>query len=499
MPGAGRLRLGSFDPTLPLAALATLVAAAATVRVGPGLALAGLAVAAIFVAMVLAFMAVPHLAVAGTILLFSVLPTAKVLIAPAIGGIKDVDALAAIVAAVLVGIARRRAVDRWVGGLVLALLALYVIDAQGGHGVAWLQGVRLVGEPLLLLLAGLMLPQPRRTLRWAVWTLVGAGCAVAVYGVLQQAAGAPRLVELGYQYNVQVRFVSGHLRSFGTFDDPFAYAAFLLIALAALLFGTRRTAWTSVAAAIILAGLAASLVRTGAVVGVALLGMVAVRRGLATSGAMLTAATVIVALVLLVTGAKGSESRAIPVAITAAGSPTFSTNPGTANVILNGRVSAWRAAVGDDPLQWVFGRGVGTVGTAAARAGVTFVPSQDTGRDRTTTAVDSGYLATVADVGIVGLLVLLMLLGRLWLLGTRAARAGTGAGWVALGVLATLLLDALTRASFTGFPTAFLALLVIGIALAAAREEQEGRPPVTPRARGTAPRARVRMPRARTA
>lgn len=498
MPGAGRLRLGSLDPTLPIAALVTLVAAVATVRVGPSPALAALAVAALFVGLVLAFMAAPHVAVAGTILMFTLVPTAKVVLVPAIGGIKDVAALAAIVAAALIGLSRRRAPDRWVGGLVLALLALYVIDAEGDHGVAWLQGVRLVGEPLLLLLAGLTLPEPRRTLRWAVWTLIVAGCAVAVYGVLQQAIGAPRLVGLGYQYNVQVRFVNGHLRSFGTFDDPFAYAAFLLMALAALLFGTRRTAWTSLAAAILFAGLVAALVRTGAVVGVALIGMVAVRRGLATSGAMLTAAAVVVALVLLVTQARGSESRAIPVSITPAGAPTFSTNPGTANVILNGRVSAWKAAVGDQPLQWIFGRGVGTVGTAAARAGYTFVPSAD-GVRRTTTAVDSGYLATVADVGIVGLLVLLMVLGRLWLLGTRAVRAGIGAGWLALGVLGTLLLDALTRASFTGFPTAFLALLFIGIALAAAREEEERRPPVSPRARGRAPRARAPMLPARSA
>jgi hypothetical protein len=51
---------------------------------------------------------------------------------------------------------------------------------------------------------------------------------------------------------------------------------------------------------------------------------------------------------------------------------------------------------------------------------------------------------------------------------------------VALAFLAALLLDALTRASFTGFPTAFLGLLLIGIALAAAREEGESERPATP-------------------
>jgi O-antigen ligase len=115
--------------------------------------------------------------------------------------------------------------------------------------------------------------------------------------------------------------------------------------------------------------------------------------------------------------------------------------------------------------------------------------------------VDSGYLATVADVGIVGFAVLLMLLGRLWLLGSRAARSGSDAGWLAIGALMVLMLDALTRASFTGFPTAFLAFLFVGVALGAASEETPGaaRAPLSRRARGTARRGLGPMSRARTA
>jgi hypothetical protein len=85
--------------------------------------------------------------------------------------------------------------------------------------------------------------------------------------------------------------------------------------------------------------------------------------------------------------------------------------------------------------------------------------------------VDSGYLATIADVGFAGLAVLLLLFARLIALAVDAARQAKTAGWIALGLLAALLLDALTRASFTGFPTAFLALLLVGVALAGAREE----------------------------
>jgi hypothetical protein len=213
-------------------------------------------------------------------------------------------------------------------------------------------------------------------------------------------------------------------------------------------------------------------VRTSALVGVALLGLVLLRRGNGVIGITLAAATALTGLALLLTQASGTQSHTIPVGFNSSGTPTFSSRPGAADVILNGRISAWKAAVGDQAMQWVFGRGVGTVGTAAARARYALAPPTSTAAT-TTTAVDSGYLATVADVGIVGLGVMLMLLGRLWLLGARAASRGADSGWLAIGALTALMLDALTRASFTGFPTAFLGLLLVGLALNAAAERRE--------------------------
>jgi len=44
---------------------------------------------------------------------------------------------------------------------------------------------------------------------------------------------------------------------------------------------------------------------------------------------------------------------------------------------------------------------------------------------------------------------------------------------LAVGFLVVILLDAVTRDSFTGFPTAFLGMLLIGITLAAAHEIEE--------------------------
>ena len=74
-------------------------------------------------------------------------------------------------------------------------------------------------------------------------------------------------------------------------------------------------------------------------------------------------------------------------------------------------------------------------------------------------------------MGFIGLAVLLALFGRLAALAIAGARQRSDAGWVALGLLTTLLLDALARSSFTGFPTAFLGLLLVGVALAAVRAE----------------------------
>jgi O-antigen ligase len=183
---------------------------------------------------------------------------------------------------------------------------------------------------------------------------------------------------------------------------------------------------------------------------------------------------VIVASVTLV-NARGTHTEAFKVYashgnVQLINRPTLSSS----DLVLNGRIGAWQAALGKNPAGWLFGRGVGKVGTAAQRASSAFIPTSGTakGQSRTqATAVDSGYIATVADVGLVGLAVMLALFGRLIGLGIRYARRNIIAGWVALAFTACMMLDALTRASFTGFPTAFIGLLLVGIALAAGAED----------------------------
>ena len=478
-----RPRLAGPDLILAGAGAAlTVIAAYASVRMGAQIGLGVLLVIAIFVASVAGFMVRPHVAVAGTIVLFALIPALKVFVGDWVGSIKDLVTIAAVLAGVLLLVFGRRQPDRLILGLVGLLLGLYVINVGGGHGIAWAQGLRLVAEPLLLLLVGLTLPDPRRNLRWAMWALIGMACVAAFYGIVQQAVGGQwTLIGWGYSFDKQLRTIGGNLRSFGTFDDPFAYAAFLLFGIAALVFWLRRGVLAWGAGALMLIGLGLSYVRTAALILAGFVGLMLARRGHLPSGALVMVATAVIGL-FVIGAAGGSQSKTYGIK-TRHGTVTQSSQSGS--LVLNGRISAWQAALGNDPKEWLFGRGVGKVGTAAARATYSFAPPTDSQKNGATTqAVDSGYLAAIADVGILGLVVLLVLLGRLFLLSGRAAQRDSNAGWVALGLLVCLMLDALTRASFTGFPTAFLGLLVVGVALAAARAEAESEPP----AAGSTPR-----------
>ena len=349
---------------------------------------------------------------------------------------------------------RRRLVpDGWILLGVASLLGLYFVDVGGGHNIAWAQGVRLTAEPLLLLVAGLTLPNPRRTLRFAIASFVLMACFEASYGLLQQAVGPWALQGWGYSFASQLRTYKGHLRSFGTMDDPFAYAAFLLFGLAAVLFWMRRGALAAACGALIVGGVVGSYVRTAFLILVALFGLWIGRKGYTTSALLVVVAAVAATAAILVTSAAATK--------------TTSYESQTSSLTLNGRTSAWKAALGS-PSSWPFGQGVGKIGTAAERATYTLTPGAH--HEAPTRAVDSGYLATIADVGLAGVAILLAVLGRLIVLSVSAIRRGRDAGWVALGLLAVLMLDAVTRSSFTGFPTAFLGLFLVGIALASAAQ-----------------------------
>jgi hypothetical protein len=320
-----------------------------------------------------------------------------------------------------------------------------------------------MSEPLILLLAGLLLPGPRRTLSWAATSLVATGCAVAAYGLFQQVAGPGWLLDVGYSFNQHVDMLHELLRSFGTLDDAFAYAFVLFLALVTTVFWMRRRALAWACGLLIAAGIAVSFVQTAVVVASALLALWLIRSGRTAAGVMIFAAALVSGVVL-----------AVAAAPTAVESKTVQAGPST-YLTLNGRTTVW-ATIFDDHTKIPLGQGVGTVGRASLRAqiGITDVSGSAGHSRRGQIAVDSGYFAAVADVGVVGLAILLLLYGRIFVLARQATRLpGDVAGWLCLGYLTVVMLDALTRDSFTGFPTAYLAFLLIGLALAVGREERD--------------------------
>jgi len=470
------LRSGFFRSDLAhfaLGAFILFMTLAASTRLGEVLSVTLLVGLAVLGLVVIAFVGVPHVAVAATIPLFAFLPMIKALWVPWVGPLKDVVTVAAALAALVVVVlaargGRRIPGDLWIVALIGFLLALYALNIGGDleRSWAWGHGVRLFALPLALLLAGLTLPNPRRTLHWALVSLIATCTVVALVGIAQQLAGPARLVEFGWLWNRNVRTIDGFLRSFGTLDEPFAYAALLMFGLAVILMWAPRRPIVFAAAGIIAVGLSLSVVRTAVLIVAGLLALFLARHGRMVSAAFMLA-IVLVASATFMLSQNATEQRVVQ------GGPTvFYT--------LNGRTEAWRAVFedgGDVPL----GRGVGDVGTAANRAHFDVTQTREQALSRSKELiVDSGYFAVAADIGIVGLVAFLLLLGRLGTLGYRAVRSGRTEGWVALALLVSLSLDAITRESFSAFPTAYVGLLLVGLALASAREGDDPRPAGAP-------------------
>jgi hypothetical protein len=444
-----------------LGAVTIVGAAALSTREGALLSL-GVCVALLaFMAVLMGFMTAPHLTVAFVIPYFALLPMLKTLVSSQLGPTKDIMIGAAALAAGLNVMQRRAVGSAWRGDqplvvITLLFMAIYVLDVGAGlsggsrYGLAWFHGVRLVWEPLLLLLFGLSVREPRRTLRWAAVALIVAAFVAASVGLLQQVVGADRLVSLGYSYTAQVRTIGGRLRSFGTFDQPFDYATVLAFGLAGVLLWARRGSATMFAAVVIGAGLLVSYVRGAALSVLALVALLLARKRYFATAVALLAATAAAAVVLVLVATRPTPG------------PVVQTGP-SIYLTLNGRSRSWRAALGK-PSTWAFGRGVGLYGTAALRA---VQQRQGPTVQAPTMAADSGYLATLSDVGLVGLAVLLTMFGRILVLLRRAIARNEQLAWFGAGVVLVLVLDAALRSSLTGFPTADIAFLFAGLTIAA--------------------------------
>lgn len=466
LPGFGP---GNLVPVAVGVAI-TVFVAAFSVRHGAAVGLGALVAVSLFLTVLVGFVKAPHVTVAFTVAYFCVLPSLKVLVASQLAPTKDVIEIAALLAALILALQRRASRTPWNGDrflliLVVLLIGLYIVNVGPGltggsrYDIAWFHGVRLVAEPLSLLVVGLSIENPRRTLRWALAALIATAYGEALIGLFQQQLGGPKLVTYGFEYGKQVRTIGGHLRSFGTFDEPFDYAAMMAFGLAGALFWMKR-GFAALAMAVIGIGLAVSFVR-GAIFSVLILvALLLARKGKTVGAVFLLGVAIVSGAVFMFTATQETSGRVVQV-----GPSQYGT--------LNGRTKSWPAALGT-PKKWAFGRGVGQYGTAAERAKKKQPPA--VGGSTSTAAADSGYLATTADVGFVGLAILLAIFGRMIVLFRRGAARGEDAAWFGLAIIVVFMVDAALRSSLTGFPTAHLAMLFIGLSLAATKVSDPASP-----------------------
>jgi O-antigen ligase len=227
----------------------------------------------------------------------------------------------------------------------------------------------------------------------------------------------------------------------------------LAFGLAGVLLWTRKRTVIAALGTVIAMGLAASLVRSAALATVVLIAVLLARRGSATAATVVLGAAAATAIAITLLASQPTPGRVVQ-----AGPSTY--------LSLNGRDRSWSIALAK-PSSWPLGRGVGRFGTAATRAAKDAPPGVGEGVRQ---AADSGYLATVSDVGFIGLVLELLLFTRIIVLLRAAIRRGESAAWFGLGLIVIMLVDAALRSSLTGFPTAHLGFLLVGLTLAATKQ-----------------------------
>ncbi|MHB8452714.1 MAG: hypothetical protein ACYDAQ_20010 [Mycobacteriales bacterium] len=484
--------------SVPLTVAIGVTGAALLTAAGPygPLGLVGLAG---FVGMVVAVRRSPHVLAPMVVVGFALQPALKFFVSVLFGPAKDAVVLLGATALVVDLAARRRhgralraagvlAPDAWVVSGVVLLMLLYLINPAGAHDTAWADAARLTIEAFLLFLMGYLAPDPRRVWRWASVSLLVTGVFETLVGLWEQYEGVTRLVVgYGYAYGEQVRQTAGgSLRSFGTFDDPFNYATFMLVAFAVA--STRKLSPRTFALLATLGlGVAVSYDRTDISLVAIVLALMLVRRSKGTAAGPFLAALAVAGLVIL-----GLEHA--PTHAGSAHSTSFLLS-------LNGRTKAW----GDlfrHPARLIAGQGVGAHGTGLARSQYGLIApvnhyqagkSVAAASNANLTSIDSSYLALLDDVGLPGLLLLVGVVWRGgWLL-SRARQSSSPVVWATIGAGLVTLLDAVTRTSLTEFPFGFIALYLLGAGLAASELELAA-PPRRPPRLGVPRRPARRLP-----
>lgn len=289
---------------------------------------------------------------------------------------------------------------------IAALLVFGVVSGVAVYGIDAAVPLKITYFYLVIVLVLWFAPFTATDRDRLVTVIMVVGVINGAVGIIQQIVGADFLVDLGYKFGNEVRTSGPLLRSFGTFNQPFPFGFFLmmaiLIGLAVALADPhrRRNKVFLWCLPMLVAGLALSVVRAsyvGLVVGLIVIGIVRYRSILAALAATAVVAVPIVLFLL---------PRSVISSVASADS--YQTRAAGWGVI-------WRS-IADHPL----GQGLGATGSAAQKlaAGQLRMPDNLLARIDGATQLafglpyqpDNYYVKLLIEVGPIGLWLFLMFL-----------------------------------------------------------------------------------------
>jgi O-Antigen ligase len=298
--------------------------------------------------------------------------------------------------------------------------------------------------------------------------IMGNALITAVIGIVQEVVGPERLHAMGWDWNVTIRFAGSSLRSFSTFNQPFPFAMFLMMAClvglpVAMLDPRRvRNRIFLLSLPILLLALGSTIVRgayIGLGVGLLFLGL---RRGKYVKFLLpfpVAAAALLLLPAKLVSAALSSSSG-------------------------QQRTSQWRDWI-PQLLSHPLGSGIGTTGSAAEKVG------RLAGNTASQIQTDNYFYKVLFELGILGLWLFLVFLVTAFLMTYRAGDSLTGFDAVfADGVAASIVAAAtacLVATYFEMFPMDVYFWLLLGVVTTCSSESGSMRSLSGPAARASPP------------
>ncbi|MBY6412154.1 O-antigen ligase family protein [Rhodococcus sp. BP-252] len=342
---------------------------------------------------------------------------------------------------------------------VALYIAMGVVSALAVFGLVGIFAIKVTFFYILLIGIMWLAPFDAKDRDDIVSILMGVGAFTSAVGIAQLIAGPAALVSLGYEYGTQVRTSGGLLRTFSTFNLPFPFGLYVMLAL--LVGGAvaladprrRRNLLFLCASPVMVVAMASSIVR-GAILGliVGLIYLIAIRfRFLAAPLAVAAAAVaVIVPFVPKITEVFFS-SRSLG-----------QRSDGWNNII---------ASIQVHPL----GTALGSSGSAADRISTASGASFQTEDGLSTNyQPDNYYVKALLELGPIGLWVVVALLVTALLWCTRLSRSMPGRdGALALGVGASIvaaMFASLVSTYFEIFPIDVYFWLLLGVVGCAAAQ-----------------------------